>query len=459
MKKQFTMFASFLILSFFCTDILAQSFYTGAIGMTQSNGGRNRIFSDNLTTRAIDRTSILVGVSATAVFDYDQDQNPLVNAATVASPALSDFEVTSTIDNAYNTPPLPPNVEVKMNYYGWTNGAYILAKINVKNREAAAMNAVIGFETIPQVDGVYGGETLQWNATEKALLVNKTGWVGYKFFSAPQTSLKTMTWASGYASDANFWQWLTQNSFDAPLTVGVDGSVAILGQAPVNIAPGESVDLWYGIALGSSQEACLNNLSACQTKYATIVPVELTSFAASVTGSSVVLNWSTATEVNNYGFEIERSSDNQSWVTIGYKEGKGTTSEVQNYLYSDDISGISSEKLYYRLKQIDFNGTATYYDAVEVVNNFAPDVFVMDQNYPNPFNPSTRISFGIPEKSSVSLRIFNSIGEEVALLANGVYEAGTYTFSFDASKLPSGNYIYTLQAGSNVISRKMTLIK
>jgi hypothetical protein len=136
-----------------------------------------------------------------------------------------------------------------------------------------------------------------------------------------------------------------------------------------------------------------------------------------------------------------------------------TTTEAQSYFYSDDISGVTAEKLYYRLKQIDFNGTITFYSGIEVLNNFAPDVFVLSQNYPNPFNPLTNISFGIPERSNVSLRIFNTIGEEVALLASGLYEAGTYSFNFDASNLPSGNYIYVLQTGNSVISKKMTLLK
>jgi hypothetical protein len=459
MKKTFSVFALLLIVSFFATETLAQSFYTGAIGITQSNGGRTRVFADNLTTMQIDRTSILVGVSPTAVFDYNQDQNGIINAATVTSPLLSDFEVTSTIDNSYPATPLPPNVEVKMNIYGWTNGAYLLLKMNVKNRESAAINAVIGFEFIPRIDGTYGNETLQWDAASQTVLVNKTSWAAYKFFSAPQTAFKSINWVSGYGTDALYYQWLTQNSFDAPLTVGTEGSVGIAGQAPVNINPGQSVDFYFGIAIGSNQAACLNNIALCQAKYDIIVPVELTSFTASISGRNVILNWSTATEVNNYGFEIERSADSHSWTTIGYKEGKGTTSEVQNYVYADDIAGITAEKLYYRLKQIDYNGTATYYDGVEVSNNFAPDVFVLNQNYPNPFNPATRISFGIPEKSNVTLRVYNSIGEEVAIIANGIFEAGTYSFNFDASGLPSGNYIYLLQTGNNVISKKMTLIK
>ena len=146
---------SFIVLFFFAfiltMDGVAQSFYTGAIGLTQSNGGRTRVFADNLTTRQLDRVSILVGVNSSQVFDYNEDQNGLVPAATVSSPTLSDFEVTSTIDNTYSN--LPPAIEVAMNLHGWTNGGYILAKMNVKNNEATTINAVIGLEVIPQIDG------------------------------------------------------------------------------------------------------------------------------------------------------------------------------------------------------------------------------------------------------------------------------------------------------------------
>lgn len=457
MKRTISFLVVFLFVFVFTMDSYAQSFYTGAIGITQSNGGRTRVFSNNLTTRQLDRVSILVGVNSSQVFDYNQDQNGLVPAATVASPALSDFEVTSTIDNTYSN--LPPNVEVAINIYGWTNGAYLLVKMKVKNNEAAAINAVIGLEVIPQIDGTYGNETVQWNAASQTVLMNKTTWAGIKFFSGMQTALKSIEWTSGYGNDSLYYTWLTQGSFDPPLTVGVDGAVAILGQAPIPLNPGQSTDFYFGISIGADQAACLANMSLSQGKYNIIVPVELTSFTATPIGNKVSLNWSTATEINNWGFEIERSSDKTEWARVGYKEGMGTTSQPQNYSFVDDITGINSNTVYYRLKQIDFDGRFTYYGEIEVTNMFAPDNFVLDQNYPNPFNPATKITFGIPERSNLMLRVFNLIGEEIAVLASGVYEAGTYSFDFDASNLPSGIYVYALQTENSVISKKMTLLK
>lgn len=458
MRRALSFFVICLLISFQSMDSIAQSFYTGAIGVTQSNGGRTRVFSNNLTTRQLDRVSVLVGVSTTQVFDYNQDQNGLVPAATVSSPALSDFEVTSTIDNTYSN--LPPNVEVAINLYGWNNGAYILAKMNIKNNEATPINAVIGLETIPQIDGSYGNETVQWDATSKTVLMNKTTWAGLKFFSGLQTALRSINWTSGYGNDSLYYTWLTQNSFDPPLASGVDGAVAILGQNTIPLDPGQSTNFYFGISIGADQASCLANMALCETKYNIIVPVELTSFTANTAGNQIVLNWSTATEVNNWGFEIERSTANDpNWIRVGYRQGMGTTTQSQNYSFTDDISGINSDFVYYRLKQIDFNGTFTYYGEIEVENTFAPDHFVLEQNYPNPFNPATKISFGLPDRANVSLKIYNLLGEEVALITSGVLEAGTYNFDFDASGLPSGVYVYALQTDNSVLSKKMTLLK
>lgn len=458
MKKLFLFFVIVLLASIFVIDSYAQSFYTGGIGVNLNNFGRVRVFSDNLTTRQVDRSSILVGVSSTAVFDYTQDAGTVTPASTVSTPLLSDFEVTGVIDNSDSN--LPPNVEVAINIYGWTNGTYALVKMNVKNRESSSIPAVIGIEILPQVDGAYGGETVQWNAANQTVLINKTNWVGYKFFSGAQTSLKSINWVSGYGTDALFYQWLTQNSFDPPFTAGVDGAVAILGQAANNIAPNQSVDFWFGISLGANQTACLNNMTTCLAKYNQIVPVELTSFTANANGSTVELNWTTATEINNQGFEIERkTSEDLDWVLIGFKEGKGTTTEAQSYSYLDNISALQKGTVSYRLKQIDFGGTYSYSDIVEVDINPVPNHYELYQNYPNPFNPSTIISFGLPVSSQVKLIVYNSLGEQVAEIVNQNLSAGTYSYNFDAAGLPSGVYVYTLQTGDQIISRKMSYIK
>jgi hypothetical protein len=187
-----------------------------------------------------------------------------------------------------------------------------------------------------------------------------------------------------------------------------------------------------------------------------IIPVELTSFTANVNNGVVELNWSTATEVNNQGFEIERRTESSEYRTIGFVEGYGTTTEPRSYIYTDVTAEIGIN--YYRLKQVDFNGAYEYSDEVEVDVN-GPLTFDLAQNYPNPFNPSTNIKYSVPETGNVRLSVYNVVGEEVAVLVDGFSESGFFEVSFNASSLPSGVYLYKLQSANSVQTKKMMLLK
>ena len=190
------------------------------------------------------------------------------------------------------------------------------------------------------------------------------------------------------------------------------------------------------------------------------LPVELTSFTASVIKNAVVLNWVTATELNNYGFEVERASLSASplrvWEKIGFVNGNGTATSPNIYSFED--KAITTGKYLYRLKQIDNDGTFEYSSTVEV-SFMEPTEYSLEQNYPNPFNPSTKISWQSPVGSWQSLKVFDLLGNEIATLVNEYREAGRYEINFDASLLSSGVYIYKLQAGDFLQVRKMTLIK
>jgi len=187
------------------------------------------------------------------------------------------------------------------------------------------------------------------------------------------------------------------------------------------------------------------------------VPVELTSFTANVNNEgNVILNWSTATEVNNQMFEIERKSVVAEYTTMGYVEGYGTTTEQQEYSYIDN--SVETGTYYYRLKQIDFSGQYEYSDEIEV-EVLGPLTFALEQNYPNPFNPSTLIKYSVPEDGFVKLSVYNLIGEEISVLMNEMVEAGFYEVAFNAASLPSGTYFYRLQAGNTVQVKKMILLK
>lgn len=191
-----------------------------------------------------------------------------------------------------------------------------------------------------------------------------------------------------------------------------------------------------------------------------VVPVELTSFTASLNESGVLLKWSTASETNNMGFEILRSSqiDINDWKTIGFVDGKGTTSELINYEFYNNLSGLNSPvTLKYKLRQIDFGGTSSYSDIVEV--DFVPETFFLTQNYPNPFNPMTNIKFSVAKDGFVSLKVFNALGKEVKTLVNKNLVAGQYDVTFDGSDLTSGVYIYQLNADNRIESKKMMMLK
>ncbi len=186
-----------------------------------------------------------------------------------------------------------------------------------------------------------------------------------------------------------------------------------------------------------------------------IVPVELTSFSAIAAGSKVELKWNTATEVNNSGFEIQRSGDNASFTKIGFVSGHVTTTNTNEYSFIDENA---SGYVYYRLKQVDLNGTFKYSKVVEV--NFSkPITFSLNQNYPNPFNPTTTISYSISEKSYVTIKIFDVLGNEVASLINNQMEAGEHSVNFNASSLSSGIYYYQITAGNNIATKKLMLLK
>ena len=191
------------------------------------------------------------------------------------------------------------------------------------------------------------------------------------------------------------------------------------------------------------------------------VPVELTNYTASLINRDIILNWTTATELNNKGFEIEQSFDNNNFSEIGFVPGFGTTSESKSYSFkiSDAPSGVQ----YYRLKQIDFDGTYEQYNSIEVDVPIVQE-FALYQNHPNPFNPSTTISFSLPVESNISIKLFNILGQQVATIANSDFQAGSHKIEFNGQDLSSGTYIYTLEAkgvdGKNFIStKKMLLLK
>ncbi len=277
------------------------------------------------------------------------------------------------------------------------------------------------------------------------------------------------------ASDGTVYAWgsngagtLGNNSTtDSKIPVAVYTDGVLSGKTITAIGCGE----YHTIALGSdgtvycwgfNMTGALGNNTTDNSSVPVEVsgaplPVELTSFSALVVDGKVKLSWQTATELNNYGFEIQKSSSNSTWEKIGFVDGNGNSNATLDYSFTDN-SPIAG-KVKYRLKQIDTDGKYEYSKEIEISSPI-PSEIELEQNYPNPFNPSTTIKFGLTEDTRVSLKIYNLLGEEVAVLINNkTMNAGQHSQSFNADKLASGTYIYRLSAGKNVMEKKMLLVK
>jgi hypothetical protein len=234
-----------------------------------------------------------------------------------------------------------------------------------------------------------------------------------------------------------------------------------------------------GIATIPGSYTMIFSRALLKMEYDNIVPVELTSFTASILQSekSVQLNWTTATETNNSGFEIQRTSPlpssyqgeggeaGRGWEIIGFVPGFGTTTEPKSYSFID--KDVTTGIYKYRLKQIDFDGSFTYSNEIEVEVDFTPKEFVLYQNYPNPFNPTTTIKYEVPSVTLrqsqsdivVTLKVYDILGNEVATLVNEEKQPGVYEVEFNGENYSSGVYYYVMSAGNFINTMKFVLIK
>lgn len=192
------------------------------------------------------------------------------------------------------------------------------------------------------------------------------------------------------------------------------------------------------------------------------VPVELTSFVARYVRNNVELNWQTATELNNFGFGIERSSDGDTWNEIDFVAGAGNSFSPRTYSYTDilDEELRIVPQIAYRLRQVDRDGTTEYSSIVFVRTGIPPTAVEFYNAYPNPFNPSTTISFSLSETLPVSIKVFNLYGQELVTLFDHAETAvGFHTVSFNGNNLPSGSYIVVLDAGGTRRQQRLVLSK
>ncbi len=261
-----------------------------------------------------------------------------------------------------------------------------------------------------------------------------------------------------YTYDFALVRFTTSGYLDA--TFGLSGKViTAFGSETVSAQAISAVIQSNGAIVAAGYAGGNIDFAVARYRLAVPLPVELTSFTASPAKNGITLNWKTATEVNNYGFEVERravSDRHLAWTKIGFVEGNGTTNAPKSYSFTDkSANGIIS----YRLKQIDRDGKIEYSQTVEVTAAITPKEFTLEQNYPNPFNPTTTINYQLSANSFTSLKIYDAIGREVETLVNEVKDAGYYSVQFDGTKYSSGVYFAKLSSLGKTQIRKLMLMK
>ncbi len=258
--------------------------------------------------------------------------------------------------------------------------------------------------------------------------------------------------------------WSTSGSSTLKLTDGLDTLTAYLDsdmKLYTMTQPTWPVDV---VGIGSQYTTTGSGGYQLLPRYTTdflpnnSLPVELSTFTAKVSQKSVVLTWQTATETNNAGFDVERSSGNTNFQKIAFVKGNGNSTGKNSYSFADQ--NLEAGSYSYRLKQIDYSGKFEYSKVVEAEVLSAPTTFSLSQNYPNPFNPSTVIKFSVEKTGLTTLIIYNMLGQEVSTLFNGIAANGqVYALNFNASALSSGVYFYQLKQGDQIKIQKMMLLK
>lgn len=292
------------------------------------------------------------------------------------------------------------------------------------------------------------GSTQQMNCVH--FLDENTGYVSGNSGSIYKTTNSGTNWTLQTTGTTNSLTFVRFGSVNSGIAVGNLGTIIVTTNGGTNwtIQTSNTTQALRSIGFSSSNSIfVVGGNGTILNSTDQVLPVELASFTSNVNGRNVTLNWKTVSEMNNSGFEVQRSyKDDDVWIKMGFVAGGGTVSSERSYLFED--KNLASGKYRYRLKQIDFNGNFEYKNLSNEVIVGKPNTFTLEQNYPNPFNPSTKINFEIPVDGNVTLKIFDISGKEVITLIDGFKAADYYTVNFDAKSLPSGIYFAKLSSES-----------
>jgi hypothetical protein len=277
------------------------------------------------------------------------------------------------------------------------------------------------------------------------------------------TSPYTFTWSlseHGSAPDAYEVQISTNQDF-TNIVADIKDVVTTNINIDLTSLNGGTTYFWRVIATKKDKHPKTSDYTCFTTNLNLSLPVELISFSSSVSGNEAILKWTTATEVNNYGFEIERKSENSGWQKIGFVSGSGNSNSPHSYSFTDQPN--SGTSFSYRIKQLDNNGQFEYYDAI-TISLASTNGTKLLQNSPNPFNPSTSIKFYVPQSVDVTIKIYNILGAEVTTLVNKAVSSCYHVAYWNGkdnygNSVSSGVYLYRLTAGNFTETKKMNLLK
>jgi hypothetical protein len=324
----------------------------------------------------------------------------------------------------------------------------------------ATYGGLIGENTATVTNCYATGDVISGGSDNANFISRSTGTVSYCYATGNVQSLTT----NGFGS-SGFLGTFSANFFDRTTS----GQTTGYGATAKTTAEMKTSSTFTGAGWDSNiwnLDPSVNNgypSLKWQNPGGSPLPVELTSFSAIVVSKNIVnLNWKTATEVKNFGFDVERSntvqaSDIKNWTKVGFVPGNGTSNSTNEYSFTD--KSTTTGNYIYRLKQIDNDGKFVFSKEVEVDLMQLPTEFSLEQNYPNPFNPTTSIKYSVAGNQYVSLKVYDILGNEIATVVNEVKQTGTYTVAFDGSKLASGVYIYKLQSSSLTQTKKFILMK
>jgi hypothetical protein len=300
------------------------------------------------------------------------------------------------------------------------------------------------------------------------------------FFSSPIPVEANTTYIATYTVPNGRYQvqqdyFNTFSKVNGPLTAlasGIDGPNGVFRYGSAPTMPVESfrnsnywVDVIFNggtkVTLSSITDAngCVQAAPNIQTLFIAsapciATPVTFRDFSLQVKSNNVELFWSTASESNNRGFEIERSTTGNNWTRIGFVPGVGNSQILQKYTYTD--KGLSNGRYFYRLKQVDLDGRFSYSRVLSAAVD-GKYSFSLEQNFPNPASGNTVIPYSVPVRAKVLISLFDVQGRVIKVLVNESKEPGYYTHGLSTSGLARGIYYYRMQSDEFSATRKLVI--